>query len=227
MSARAHTFSSASCDQELLSELLHSLSQPLTSLRCSLELSLDETAEQQQHAVSLALQQTEAVIAMVQLMRQYLDAESIPMNVATPLTPALRSVCDDLVSIASLRNVRLRIVGSCSAQLRIAAPVLRLALQYLLLMMIECQPPRSEITLLLGEGRKGAELRAQADCGLSYIAAYAANSPSKTELVQETMKRTRLAIAVRIFEAGGARLIFDDGIPGFVLRIPLQSGDRI
>lgn len=226
MSASAHNFLSASCDQKLLGELLHSLSQPLTSLRCSLELSLDETAEQQRYAAS-ALQQTETAIAMVQLMREYLNADSTSRNVATPLAPTLRSVCDDLASIAAVRNVRLRVVGSCSAQLHIAAPALRLALQYLLLMMIECQPPRCEITLLLGEGRRGAELRTQADWGLSHIAAYAANSPSKTELVQETMKRTRLAIAVRIFEAGGARLVFDDGIPGFVLRIPLQSRDRI
>ena len=80
-------------NQEALGELLHSLSQPLTSLRCSLELSIDEVAEQQQATVSVALQQTEKVIGMIQLMREYLDAEQ-PGSEADPvaLTPAVRAV---------------------------------------------------------------------------------------------------------------------------------------
>lgn len=220
MSTSAHSFPAAPCDRELLGELLHSLSQPLTSLRCSLELSIEETAEEQCNAVSAALQQTEAVIAMVQLMREYLDVNLFATHSTTALAPTLRSVCDDLASIAAVRDVRLRVVGTCSAKLRVAAPALRRALQYLLLMMIACQAPRSEIMVLLGEGRGGAELRTQGNCGFSHTAAGTGNSSPKCGLVQETMKRAQLAIAVRILEIGGARLVFDDGLPGFVLRIP-------
>ena len=75
MSTGPQPFASRSHEQALLGELLHSLSQPLTSLRCSLELSVEEIAGQQQDAVSAALEQTDRVIGVVRLMREYLDTE--------------------------------------------------------------------------------------------------------------------------------------------------------
>jgi hypothetical protein len=70
----------------ILSDLLHSLCQPLTTLRCSLELSLDQEVqfpakqatnafmERPREGISVALQQMDEVIRLVQLMRDYLDA---------------------------------------------------------------------------------------------------------------------------------------------------------
>ncbi len=62
-------------DPEILFELLHSLSQPLTSLHCALELSIDESPQRQQQAVIAALEQADRVIGLVRLMREYLDSE--------------------------------------------------------------------------------------------------------------------------------------------------------
>jgi signal transduction histidine kinase len=133
----------------VLGELLHSLSQPLTGLRCSLELSLDlplelspeEVAEQQQESVAVALQQTEKVIGMIQLMREYLEAEQPgPEACSTALAPALRSVIEELSSIAAVRGTRLRLVGTCVAAMPVPESRLRLALQYLMATMIEAQP---------------------------------------------------------------------------------------
>jgi hypothetical protein len=69
--------------QDVLGELLHSLSQPLTTLHCTLELSIDPVAEQQQKAVSAALEQVDRAIHVVELMRECLEAE--------PAAPAQRS----------------------------------------------------------------------------------------------------------------------------------------
>jgi signal transduction histidine kinase len=220
MSASAHSLSRLPRDQELLGDLLHSLSQPLTSLRCSLELSIDEVTEQQQQMVSAALQQTETVIGMIQLMREYLDAEQSAGQHAVALMPVLRSMAEDLSSIAALRNIRLRVVGTCAAKVRVAEPQLRLALQYLILAMIERQPAGSEITLLVAEGPAGAVLRAQSERRFVGPGKTPDNRQSKRDSVGATMRRVRLAIAGRVLETAGAALALDDGAPGFVLRIP-------
>ena len=60
MSASPHLFPKPPQGPDVLGELLHLLSQPLTSPRCvlelSLELSIEEVAEQRQESVEVALQ---------------------------------------------------------------------------------------------------------------------------------------------------------------------------
>ena len=129
MSASSHTFPKVPRGPDVLGELLHSLSQPLTSLRCLLELSLElspeEVAEQQQESVA-ALQQTEKVIGMIQLMREYLDAEQPGSEAfSCSLGPALRSAIEKLSSIAAVRGVQLRLVGTCAATLPVPESRLR------------------------------------------------------------------------------------------------------
>ena len=131
-----------------------------------LELSLEEVAEQQQESVAAALQQTEKVIGMIQLMREYLDAEQPgPEACSAALAPALRSVIEELSSIAAVRGIQLRLVGTCTATLPVPESRLRLALQYLIATMIEAQPVGGKVTLLLGEGPAGAVLRVEGERG--------------------------------------------------------------
>jgi hypothetical protein len=206
---------------DVLGDLLHSLSQPLTSLRCSLELSIDETAEKQQKSVSVALQQTDNVIGMIQLMREYLHAaESGPEIRATALAPALRSVTEELSSIAAVRGIRLRLVGTCTAMVPVPESRLRLALQYLIASMIEAQPTGGKVLLLLGEGPGGAVLRVEGEGGSRELDGDATPARSTSTSVS-TLRRVRLSIASRVLEAAGASLVLCDGsVAGFVLRIP-------
>ncbi len=221
MSASPHSFPkltrSPDVPNDVLGELLHSLSQPLTSLRCSLELSLDlaleEGAEQRQERVAAALEQTGKVIGMIQLMREYLDAEQPGPGVrSTPLAPAMRSVIEELSSIAAVRNVRLLLVGTSTAKLCAAESQLRLALQYLVAPMVEAQPVGGSVMLSLGEDTAGTLLRGEGEREFY-------NSSGTTS----TLRRMRLAIARRVLETAGASLVFGSGDaqpPGFVLRIP-------
>jgi signal transduction histidine kinase len=209
-------------DQEVLGELLHSLSQPLTSLRCSLELSFDEVAEQQQATVSAALQQTEKVIGMIQLMREYLDAEE-PGSEAHPvaLAPALRAVAEELLSIAALRGIKLPLAGTCTASVPVPEARLRLALQYLLAALIQAAPANSEITLRLEEGWSESVLRVECEKCARPRDNGARGPHSKLDSVTGTLGKVRIAIASRVLEAAGAFLTIEDGDrPGFVLRIP-------
>ena len=215
----------------MLGELLHSLSQPLTGLLCSLELSLqlpldcsiEQIAEQQQANVSVALQQTEKVIGMIQLMREYLDAEQpAPDAFSSALAPATRSVIEELSSIAAVRGVRLRLVGTCTATLPVPESRLLLALQYLITTLIEAQPVGGKVMLLLGEGPAGAVLRVEGERGSQQ------QKPTATR-PHTTLRRARIAIASRVLESVGASLVFAGGDvdpAGFVLRIPRRVAAR-
>ncbi len=174
MSASSPSLALAKLPQvpNILAELLHSLSQPLTSLQCSLELSLvnaldhsrelsfAEVAKQQHESFSVALQQTGKVIGMIQLMREYLDAwEPGPPALPIALGPVLEGVIDDLTSIAAVRNIQLRLTGTGVATLPVPRPQFQLALQYLIAAMIDAQPAGGKVTLQMGEEAGGTVLR--------------------------------------------------------------------
>jgi hypothetical protein len=232
VSANSHSLSQVPGGADVLGELLHSLSQPLTSLRCSLEFSIEQVAEQQQASVVAALQETERVIGMIQLMREYLEADGDGSEVfSSALAPELRSVIEDLSSVADVRGVQLSLLGACTAALPVAESRLRLALQYLLTGMIETQAAGGKVLLKLDEGEAGAVLRGAGEWNFggpslgdrepSASSPRARREPSRTAPAS-TLHRVRLAIASRVFEMAGATLVFDgaDGPCGFVLRIP-------
>jgi signal transduction histidine kinase len=237
MSTGSQSFAKTTQGPDVLGELLHSLSQPLTSLRCSLELSIDENAEKQQRTVSVALQQTDKVIGMIQLLREYLDAEQPAAKVlSTALAPTLLSVIENLSSIAVVRGIRLRLVGTCTTTLPVPEERLRLALQYLIASIMEAQVAGGKVTLLLGEGPAGAVLRAEGDrspgAGEVRDTAPSATSPrmnrdmagaAPSPVSTSTLRRVRLSIASRVLESAGASLVFSgdsDNYAGFVLRVP-------
>ena len=201
-------------EQDVLGELLHSVSQPLTSLRCSLELSLDEVAEQQQEAIGIALQQTEHVIGMIQLMREYLDAE-LPNAQArrVSIESVLRKTVDDLVSIAEVRQITLLVKGTCSATVPLAEPPLQLALQYLISALWAQAGSHSCIVLRLEEGSTESALHAAS------VGSRAAEK--RPAAIDEMMGRARLAVARRILESAGMWLTMEnDDHTGFLLHIP-------
>jgi hypothetical protein len=251
MSASSHSFFEP-LTPDVLGDLFHSLSQPLTSLRCSLELSLDpprdltieKAVAQQQENVAVALQQIEKVVGMIQLMREYLDADRIGPQVRTSaVAPALTNVIDELSSIAAVRGVRLRLVGTCTATMLLPQARLKLALQYLIASMIDAQSAGGRVTLLLGEGPAGAVLRAEAElatCELNSREPHFAETAHDLtgQLAQRNrdqshpasvtaLRRARLAIAGRLLEGAGASLVFGgnrdadctQSATGFVLRI--------
>jgi hypothetical protein len=242
MSTSPHSFPKLPRGPDVLGELLHSLSQPLTSLRCSLELSIEEVAERQQESVAIALQHTEEVIGMIQLMREYLDAEQPgPQAFSTALAPALRSVIEELSSIAAVRGIQLRLVGTCTATVPVPESRLRLALQYLIAPTIEAQPAGGKVILLLGEGPAGAVLRVEGERGFrepdfrelepsTTNARTKRDSAGFTSASVSTLCRVRLAIASRVLETAGASLVFGRlshtrvDPAGFVLRIPRRAG---
>jgi hypothetical protein len=226
MSTNPHAFAMLPRGPDVLGEVLHLLSQPLTSLRCLLELSLDSSIEGvqgQPHATfAAALQETERVIGMVGLMREFLEAEQPGrMTPLLSLAATVRSLIAELSSIAAVCGVRLRLAGTCSATMAVPESRLRLALQYLITSTIDAQPADGKVMLLLGEGPAGAVLRVEGAGG--------AHGQKVSPSPRSTLRNVRIAIASRILEAAGASLILSGNVDpvGFVLRVPRFNGDAI
>ncbi|MGO8984278.1 MAG: hypothetical protein ACLPHI_20980 [Terriglobales bacterium] len=198
---------------DVLGELLHCLSQPLTGLRCALENSLEEIAGPSQAGVAAALEQTESVIGMVQLMREYLDAERPgPSTALAELDAAVRSVSEELSTIAEVRGVRLVVAGRSRARVPLPESRLRLALQYLIAGWIEKQSPGDEIVVAMDEGVGGAVLRVEGARAGLLRKGLGCGAPST---LSTTLSRIRLAIAGRLLEGAGVALV--PGECGFVL----------
>jgi len=218
---------------DVLGELLHSLNQPLTSLRCTLELSIDDVGEPQQKSVLAALQQTEQVIGAVQLMREYLDADQAGTQTSTcALTPVLGRLVEELSTVAAVRGVWLGLEGSSSAALPMPESRLQLALQYLIAAMIEGQQTGGKVSLVLEENAAGTVLRAKGTRKLRDWSRRALQLRTRENVDKnsQTLRRVRLAVASRLFENGGARLALGAGKDlsgsverGFNLYIPRRS----
>jgi signal transduction histidine kinase len=151
-------------------------------------------------------------------MREYLDAEHMDAD-SSPvlLAPVVSSVSEELSSVAVVRDIKLRLVGACTATLPIPASRLRLALQYLIAALIEAQPNGGRVTLLLAEGPAGTVLRAEGDRDISHP-----NSVSHYRGAPPALRTARLAIASRVLESAGASLVFTRRVNEFVLRIPRE-----
>lgn len=216
----------------VLGELLHSLNQPLTSLRCTLELSIDDVGEGQQKSVVAALQQTEQVIGAVQLMREYLDADQTGAQTSScALAPVLGKLIEELSTVAAVRGVWLCLEGSSSATLPMPESRLRLALQYAIATMIEGQHTGGKVLLIVEENAAGTVLRAKGTRKLREWSRRALHlQAAHNDEGSQTLRRVRLAVAGRLFENAGARLAFGAGKDlsgsverGFNLYIPRRS----
>lgn len=209
-------------EQDVLGELLHSLSQPLTGLRCSLELAIDEDTAQSHETVAAALEQTERVISVVKLMQEFLDFEPVEGEAQpVPFAPALRRVLEELSVLAEARRVQLHIKGTCRAAIPVSRSRLLLALQYLIGAVIEAQPVNSAIRLVLQDRESESLLTV---CPLPALRRQAdGDVKPKADSVGATMGRVRMAIARRVFESAGATLQFDERARlGFHLLIPCR-----
>lgn len=91
------------------SDLFHAISQPLTALRCSLELGLSRTAaaEDAHDALEQALQATERVCQLVHFSRQLAEADRIPALSRVWLDDLLAELRDEILPVAESKNVKM------------------------------------------------------------------------------------------------------------------------
>ena len=210
----------------LLQDLLHSLSQPLTTLHCALEYSLEHEELKRAPEVAFALEQTDRAIELVRLMREYVDAETgCILAQPFPLGLAIENVLDQLSVLAEARGVRLFAYGTSNVSIPVRGVCLQRALFYLVGTLLETAPSGCAITILLEDGPSHSFLSGH--CLPTDASACPLWEPSRQGLNANTSRQVKIEIARHVFGYSGASLdLYVSGRPGFVIRLP-KTGSHV
>jgi len=204
-------------EAEVLGTLLHSLCQPLTTLRCSLELAADRPPDTQGEVIPAALEQADRAILAVQLIREYLEiVNATNPRQLTPLSPALDAVLVQLSVVAEVRRIPLLKTGSSCAEVFADQFWLRRALSYLIGAALEAASSGNAIVVALEDTPAGTLLIVKSlSCSESQgVPAHPLSAPVH-------LRDAHIAIANRILAFAGIPLeYFDNTRSGFILRIP-------
>ncbi len=188
--------SPAECEsRQLVSDLFHQLSQPLTTLCCSLELALLQTpsAEQYSEVVGHALGQAGYGGEVLELRRAVEDAVA------------------DLLPVAESAGVQVGCTPGPACRVWFDAPRLRQGLFHLMGFVIGSGGSRVQIEL--------AERRAEALLKLTVSRVGIPDGPPSANSDQELLRRLGLGIARAIFEAAGGTLTAESGVEGLSVQV--------
>jgi hypothetical protein len=211
------------CEQRrLTSDLFHALSQPLTALCCSLELTLqlDPTLEKYRDSVACALGQAERVSSLATGIRELFDAaETGDDNEVLPLQATVHDAVRDSLPLAELAGVQICFLSRSECPVCFGAQRMRRGLFHLLgfVLGLGCGGiVKIELTDIGTEAVLSLLVSAQ-------IASYEISSKTPTEDVQarELSRRLALGIARATFEAVGGSLRIEYGLERVSLEIRL------
>lgn len=185
--------------QQLVSELLHQLSQPLTTLCCALELALLQTptAEQYVEIVSQALGQAEKVSELTNAIRELFDAgRPGESGEVLDLRGAVEGAIADLLPVAESIGVQVCCVPGPLCPVRFDGPRLRQALFHLIAFAIGSGSAGATVTIeLAGHG-------SEAMLALTVVGPGVSDGRSADSDL-EPLRHLGLGIARAIFEAQG------------------------
>jgi hypothetical protein len=207
--------------QGLLQDLLHLLSQPLTSVHCALELSLLEDQAQRAEEVAVALEQTDRVIEAVRLMREYLEGEEGHfVGQPFPLGLAIENALEQSSVLAEARGLRLFACGASTAAIPVRSVWLQRALFYLITLLVESEPETQAVAVLLEDGVSQSVISAHS-LPASSSSDQSWDRSFKFTREAHTLRQVKLEIVRRVFESSGASLEFYSGSKaGFIIRLP-------
>ena len=217
----------------LVADLFHALSQPLTTLCCSLELTLQQTPTEKQYreSVTRALGQAEQVSWLATGIRELLDAaEAGPDLEVLQMQAAVHDAVNDLLPVAELAGVRICYLPRSPAPVRFEAQRLRRGLFHLLgfvvgwggggaVVRIELAESGEQVVLALtvsGEAISGEAMESTASPESSSPA-----RSSQDTLPRDLTRRLGLGIARATFEAAGGSFRAERGIESMIVEVRL------
>jgi signal transduction histidine kinase len=185
--------------QQLVSDLFHQLSQPLTTMCCALELALLQppSLEQYGEIVSQALGQAEKASALATAIRELIEASQPSEGGAVlELGRAVDDAVADLLPVAESAGVQVCFVSGPACPVWFDAPRLRQGLFHL-------------IGFAIGSGGAGAAVRIElAEREAETMLALTVSGPCAVDDLSgdsdlELLRRLGLGMARAIFEAPG------------------------
>jgi hypothetical protein len=189
--------------RQLVSDLFHQLSQPITTLCCSLELALLQTPNPAEYGeiMSQAFRQAEKISSLATAIRELFDAGQPGENgEVLELRTAIADTVSDLLPVAESAGVRVYYVPGPACPIWFDAPRLRQGLFHLVGFVIGSAAPGDSVKIELAAG--GAE----AILALTVSPESVCKLPSDPTLDQELLRRLGLGIARAIFAAAGGSL---------------------
>jgi K+-sensing histidine kinase KdpD len=232
--------------QQLMSDVFHDLSQPLSTLTCLVEVNLllSRPAKQLRHDLKIALKQVHSIVRLIRALRELVDAGNAHQDQQVlPLAGCLREVVADLLPVAELANVKLSLLcrsgtSSSDCLVNFQASRLRQALFHLLEFALGSAAAGAEVKITAGDEDEAARLTVAisavtistiviSEAGGSGPKARAAGGTAESaeRKQRELKRRLGLAIARRIFESAAGSLHTEDSGERLWLevRLPLVS----
>jgi len=211
---------------QLMSDVFHDLSQPLSTLTCLLEVNLllSRPAKQVRHDLKIALNQVHFIVRLFRDLRELVDAGNVSEDRRRlALTDCLREAVADVLPMAKLAKVTLLVCESetpaSGCMVNFQASRLRQALLHLLEFALGSAATGAQVTITASEDGEAARLTvAVSPLAILPVATLEAGESgpkngtsasgvgSAEQKQRELKRRLSLAIARRIFEAAGATL---------------------
>jgi signal transduction histidine kinase len=205
--------------QQLVSELFHALSQPITALRCSLELAL-HTATPTQASLETALAFAEQIAQLATGIRELIQADDPgDQRTVIALESCLRETLVDMEPLAEAGEVRLEL--HCDAICRVLSEPLRLrqGLFYLVEFAVTSAAAQSSLEVQVQEA--AGAVTAEFTVHRNSLASASGGTAEEETKSQALSRRLGLAIAGRIFESSGGRLQIQEEKSVLRLRLTL------
>jgi signal transduction histidine kinase len=216
--------------QQLMSDLLHDLSQPLSTLTCLLEVNLllSRPLKQIRHDLKIALQQVHWIVRLFRGLRELTEAAgSHSVGERVGLTDCLREVVADKPPTAG-PGVKLSVSSSSDCVVNCEAGRLRQGLVHLLEFAVSSAVAGAEVSIATAEDSEGVRLTIAVSAAAVLPAEpapddRAAGSVEAQERRQRELKRRLdFAIARRIFEVVGGSLRSENDGEGVSLEVRLR-----
>ncbi|HVO79397.1 MAG TPA: hypothetical protein VMT28_01625 [Terriglobales bacterium] len=210
--------------RELLSELFHALNQPLTTLRCALELGLQQPHREQScsHTMEAALLQAESVARLTAGIRELLEADDPGDDLqAVPLDRVLREALLDWSPAADAAEITLLARDLLPCRVRFEPQRLRQALFRLLEYVLHVAPAGATVKFDLRTHERAALLSiATAPKDVSRVRDAVSADPVEAH-GERVQRRLALAIARSALQAAGGSLVVNNSEEQCALEIRL------